>query len=58
MMIFLLEQLPLHLEEKAEYVTVLDDWLQPLEEAGFSGLEVVMPPHPEFGFRLICAEKT
>lgn len=57
MAIFLCEQLPLHLREKNEYVTVLADWLVPLEEAGFASLEVTVPPHPEFGFRVIRAEK-
>lgn len=57
MMLFLLEQLPLHLEEKAEYVTVMEDWLEPLREAGFGNLEVITPSHPEFAFRLICADK-
>lgn len=57
MTLFLFEQLPLHLEEKAEYVTVVEDWLTPLREAGLSGLEVIIPPHPEFGFKLIQAAK-
>lgn len=57
MTLFLCEQLPLHLEEKAEYVTVAEDWLEPLEEAGLSGLEVIIPHHPEFGFKLIRAGK-
>ena len=57
MALFLLEQLPLHLEEKAEYVTVVEDWLAPLQEAGLTGLEVTIPPHPEFGFKLIQAVK-
>lgn len=57
MMIFLFEQLPLHLDERAEYVTVVEDWLGPLSQAGLGGLEVVLPPHPEFAFRLICGAK-
>jgi len=57
MTLFLMEQLPLHLEEKAEYVTVVEDWLEPLREAGLAGLEVTTPPHPEFGFKLIQAHK-
>jgi ubiquinone/menaquinone biosynthesis C-methylase UbiE len=57
MMVFLCEQLPLHLSEKAEYVTILRDWLGPLEEAGFTGLEVITPPPPDFAFRIIYASK-
>jgi SAM-dependent methyltransferase len=57
MTLFLCEQLPLHLEEKAEYVTVVEDWLGPLEEAGLAELEVTVPHHPEFGFKLIHAVK-
>lgn len=58
MMLFLFEQLPLHLDEKNEYVTVLKDWLDPLGECGFAGLEVITPPHPEFAFRIIAGRKT
>ncbi|MDD3718817.1 MAG: class I SAM-dependent methyltransferase [Actinomycetota bacterium] len=57
MMLFLFEQLPLHLDERDEYVTVVEDWLDPLSAAGLVGLEVVLPPHPEFAFRLICGAK-
>jgi SAM-dependent methyltransferase len=57
MMLFLFEQLPLHLDEKAEYVTVVEDWLIPLREAGLVSLEVMIPPHPEFAFKLICGRK-
>ncbi len=54
---FLFEQLPLHLSEKDEYVTVLEDWLNPLGECGFAGLEVITPPHPEFAFRIVTGSK-
>lgn len=57
MMLFLFEQLPLHLAEKAEYVTVVEDWLESLRGAGFTGLEVIIPPHPEFAFKIVCTEK-
>ncbi len=57
MMLFLFEQLPLHLDERAEYVTVVDDWLGPLREAGLCGLEVIIPPHPEFAFKLVCGRR-
>ncbi|MBN2025223.1 MAG: methyltransferase domain-containing protein [Actinobacteria bacterium] len=57
MTLFLCEQLPLHLEEKAEYVTVVEDWLGPLAEAGLTDVEVTIPHHPEFGFKLIQASK-
>jgi SAM-dependent methyltransferase len=57
MALFLFEQLPLHLEEKDEYVTVLNDWLEPLGEAGFGDLEVITPHHPEFAFRIITGRK-
>lgn len=57
MTLFLLEQLPLHLNEESEYVTVVEDWLTPLQEAGLTGLEVTIPPHPEFGFKIIQADK-
>jgi ubiquinone/menaquinone biosynthesis C-methylase UbiE len=57
MMLFLFEQLPLHLAEKAEYVTVVEDWLQALSEGGLDGLEVIATPHPEFAFKLVCARK-
>jgi ubiquinone/menaquinone biosynthesis C-methylase UbiE len=57
MMLFLFEQLPLHLAEKDEYVTVVEEWLQALSGAGLTSLEVIIPPHPEFAFKLVCAEK-
>jgi len=57
MTLFLCEQLPLHLEEKAEYVTVVEDWLGPLDEAGLVSVEVTIPHHPEFGFKLIQTSK-
>ena len=57
MTLFLMEQLPLHLEEKAEYVTVVEDWLEPLREAGFTSLEVILPPRPEFAFKIVRGEK-
>jgi ubiquinone/menaquinone biosynthesis C-methylase UbiE len=57
MMLFLFEQLPLHLAEKAEYVTVVEDWLLALSEAGLNDLEVSATPRPEFAFKLICGHK-
>ncbi len=57
MTLFLMEQLPLHLQEKAEYVTVVEDWLYSLREAGFAGLEVILPPRPEFAFKIVRGEK-
>ncbi len=57
MMLFLFEQLPLHLAEKAEYVTVVEDWLQALSQGGIEGLEVIATPRPEFAFKLVCGLK-
>ncbi len=57
MMLFLFEQLPLHLAEKAEYVTVVEDWLQALSESGLADLEVIATPRPEFAFKLVCGRK-
>jgi ubiquinone/menaquinone biosynthesis C-methylase UbiE len=57
MTLFLCEQLPLHLEEKDEYVTVVEDWLEILDEAGLTEVEATIPHHPEFGFKLIHANK-
>ncbi|MBC7228771.1 MAG: methyltransferase domain-containing protein [Actinobacteria bacterium] len=53
MTVFLCQQLPLHLEEKNEYVATVNDWIGPLEEAGFEGLEIVLPPPPHFSFKII-----
>jgi ubiquinone/menaquinone biosynthesis C-methylase UbiE len=58
MMLFLFEQLPLHLAEKAEYVTVVEDWLRALSEGGLAALEVIPTPRPEFAFKLVCGRKT
>ena len=57
MMLFLFEQLPLHLAEKAEYVTVVEDWLLALLEGGLADLEVIAKPRPEFAFKLVCGRK-
>jgi ubiquinone/menaquinone biosynthesis C-methylase UbiE len=57
MTLFLFEQLPLHLSEKDEYVTILEDWLEPLREAGFGEPDVIIPPHPEFAFKIIRGVK-
>ncbi|MEW6555299.1 MAG: class I SAM-dependent methyltransferase [Actinomycetota bacterium] len=57
MMLFLFEQLPLHLSEKDEYVTVVEDWLQALSEGGLAGLEVIATPRPEFAFKLVSGHK-
>lgn len=57
MMLFLFEQLPLHLAERAEYVTVVEDWLQALSQGGLVGLEVIATPRPEFAFKLVCGLK-
>lgn len=57
MAVFLCQQLPLHLEEKNEYVAPVEDWLNPLGEAGFERLEVFLPPPPGFAFRIIRGEK-
>ena len=53
MTVFLCQQLPLHLEEVNEYVATVQDWLGPLEGAGFEELEVILPPPPRFSFKII-----
>ncbi len=57
MTVFLCQQLPLHLEEINEYVATVEDWIKPLEEAGFGRLEIVLPPEPRFSFKIIRGSK-
>jgi len=57
MTVFLCQQLPLHLEEINEYVATVNEWLGPLEEAGFDDLEVILPPPPRFSFKIIRGVK-